>query len=199
MTNKVNNKETKLEKKERKRALRKEEKRKVKEENKRNQKVDKKTAIKRIVLLVLIIIWAVFVFNFSNQTGEESSGLSRKVAELFFHTEEALAIAEPIIRKLAHFAEYALGGFLMYLLVDTYPFSKKKKFIITLLLGIWYAAIDEIHQLFVPARSGTIRDVCIDTLGFTSGILFTKFVLFLGNKIKTKKSKKREENNIQNN
>ena len=196
MTNKVdNNKETKLEKKERKRLLRKEEKRKIKEANK--NKVDKKTAIKRIILLVLIIIWAIFVFNFSNQTGEESSGLSRKVAELFFHTEEALAIAEPIIRKLAHFSEYALGGLLMYLLVDTYPFSEKKKFIITLLLGIWYASIDEIHQLFVPERSGSIKDVGIDTLGFIFGILFTKFMIFLKNKTKIRFSKKREENNIQ--
>ena len=85
-------------------------KERVEKKNKEKVKnnVPKNIVIKRIILLVLIILWAVFVFGFSSQTGNESSGLSRKIAELFFKTEEALAIAEPIIRKLAHFSEYAL-------------------------------------------------------------------------------------------
>ena len=132
--------------------------------------VPKNIVIKRIILLVLIILWAVFVFGFSSQTGNESSGLSRKIAELFFKTEETLAIAEPIIRKLAHFSEYALGGLLIYFLADTYDYSKKVKILVSLFLGIWYAAIDEIHQTFVPDRSGNVRDVLIDTLGILFGI-----------------------------
>lgn len=173
-----------IDKKEQKRLERKKEKKERKEKLK--NKVPKQVVIKRIVLLVLIIIWAVFVFGFSSQTGNESSGLSRMIAEIFFKTEEALAIAEPIIRKLAHFSEYALGGVLMYLLIDTYNYSKKTKFFLTLFLGVWYAAIDEIHQTFVPDRSGNIRDVLIDTLGFTFGIGFTLICL----KIKSKFSKK---------
>ena len=34
-----------------------------------------------------------------------------------------------------------------------------------------YAATDEIHQLFVPGRSGEIRDVCLDSLGVITGII----------------------------
>ena len=164
------------------------------ERKKEKKERPKQVAIKRIVLLVLIIVWAVFVFGFSSQTGNESSGLSRKIAEIFFKTEEALAIAEPIIRKLAHFSEYALGGVLMYLLIDTYNYSKKTKFFLTLFLGIWYAAIDEIHQTFVPDRSGNIRDVFIDTLGFSFGIGLTLIYLKIKNKILSKKDKKVEEN-----
>ena len=177
-----------LDKKELKRLERKKEKKERKEKLK--NKVPKQVAIKRIVLLVLIIVWAVFVFGFSSQTGNESSGLSRKIAEIFFKTEEALAIAEPIIRKLAHFSEYALGGVLMYLLIDTYNYSRKTKFFLTLFLGIWYAAIDEIHQTFVPDRSGNIRDVFIDTLGFSFGIGLTLIYLKIKNKILSKKDKK---------
>ena len=161
--------------------------RKEKKEKEKN-KVPKELVIKRIVLLVLIILWAVFVFGFSSQTGDESSGLSRKIAELFFHTEESLAIAEPIIRKLAHFSEYALGGMLIYLLIDTYNYSKKTKLLLTLFLGIWYASIDEIHQTFVPDRNGNVKDVLIDTLGFSCGIGFTLLCI----KIKSKFSKKVE-------
>ena len=114
-------------------------KERVEKKNKEKVKnnVPKNIVIKRIILLVLIILWAVFVFGFSSQTGNESSGLSRKIAELFFKTEEALAIAEPIIRKLAHFSEYALGGLLIYFLADTYDYSKKVKILVSLFLGIW--------------------------------------------------------------
>ena len=157
---------------------------------KEKNKVPIKLAIKRLVLLVLIILWAFFVFGFSSQTGEESSGLSRMIAELFFKTEEALAIAEPIIRKIAHFSEYALGAVLMYLLADTYPYTTKKKFLIVLFLGIWYASIDEIHQTFVPERSGNIIDVCIDTIGFVTGMGLTIFYLNMRNKLKLKKEQK---------
>lgn len=33
-----------------------------------------------------------------------------------------------------------------------------------------YAATDEYHQLFVPGRSGQVRDVVIDTVGGTLGL-----------------------------
>lgn len=181
-----------IDKKELKKQQRKKEKKERKE--KQRNKIDKKTGIKRIVLLVLIIIWAVFVFGFSSQTGEESSGLSTKIANLFFDSEEMIKIAEPIIRKLAHFSEYALGGTLIYLLIDTYEFTNKKKFLISLGIGIWYAAIDELHQTFVPNRSGNIIDVCIDTLGIIVGILFIKLVLMLINKIKNNNIKKQSAN-----
>lgn len=159
---------------------------------KEKNKVPKSLAIKRIILIVLIILWAVMVFGFSSQNGDESSGLSRMIAEIFFHTEEALEIAEPIIRKIAHFSEYALGGILMYLLVDTYEYSLKFKFFVTLFLGIWYASIDEIHQTFVPDRSGNVIDVCIDTAGFTVGILICIFILKIIKKRKQKKEGKKE-------
>lgn len=175
----TNNKEEKIKRKELKK--------------KQRNKVDKKIAIKRIVLLVLIILWAWFVFGFSSQDGDESSGLSRKVAELFFHTEEALAIAEPIIRKIAHFIEYAFGAVLMYLLADTYDYPTKNKIIIVLILGIWYASIDEIHQTFIPGRSGNIKDVCIDTSGFLFGMCLTIIFLNIRKNMKLKKRKKIEK------
>ena len=36
---------------------------------------------------------------------------------------------------------------------------------------------DEIHQLFVPGRSGEIRDVCIDSLGVITGIIIFLIIL----------------------
>lgn len=131
-------------------------------------KITKKTIL-RIVLIILIIIWAVFVFNLSNQQGNESSGLSKKITAIFFR-ENLVDQIEPYIRKLAHFSEYGLGGVLFISLFLTYKWSEAKQIIISIICGAWYAGIDEIHQLFIPDRNGSIKDVCIDTLGVATGV-----------------------------
>ena len=54
--------------------------------------------------------------------------------------------------------------------------SLSKKSILTVIFLVFlYACSDEIHQLFIPGRSGEILDVLIDTLGgITSIVLYTK-------------------------
>ncbi len=142
----------------------------------------------RIVLIILILLWAVLVFGMSNQQGEESSGLSRKITSLFFKTEEQIEIIEPYVRKIAHFSEYALGGALFIGLFLTYEWSEERQMIVSILLGIWYAILDEVHQLFVPNRHGSILDVCIDSLGICVGVCF----IMLLYKIYKKYYKKKE-------
>ncbi len=126
--------------------------------------------LKRLILLILIIIWAILIFGLSSQNGTESSGLSRKVVELFTKNEETIDIVEPYVRKIAHFSEYGLGGILFTLLLDTYKWKDRKIIFISIALGIWYASIDEIHQLMVDGRNGSVVDVYIDTLGFSTGV-----------------------------
>ena len=163
---------------------RKEEKKKRKEELK--TKPNKKLAIKRLILLVLVILWAIIVFNFSNQDGEESSGLSHLVTTWIFKTEELVEKYEPLVRKLAHFSEYALGGILIYSLINTYNYKFRNKIIISTLLGLWYAILDEIHQTFIPYRSGNAKDVCIDMFGFIFGLLFIIIIFKKFNKTRRK-------------
>lgn len=126
--------------------------------------------LKRLILLVLIIIWAILIFGLSGQNGTESSGLSRKVVEIFTKNEEIIDRVEPYIRKVAHFSEYGLGGVLFTLLLATYKWTDRKIMFISILLGVWYASMDEIHQLMVEGRNGSIVDVYIDTLGFSTGV-----------------------------
>lgn len=125
---------------------------------------------KRLILLVLIIIWAILIFGLSGQNGTESSGLSRKLVEIFTKNQEVVDIVEPYVRKIAHFSEYGLGGILFTLLLSTYKWKDRKIMIISIVLGIWYASMDEIHQLMVDGRNGSIVDVYIDTLGFSTGV-----------------------------
>ena len=86
----------------------------------------------RGILIIFIIIWAVFVFYMSNQQGSDSSGLSKKITAIFFKTEELIEIVEPVIRKLAHFSEYAVGGILFISLCLTYDWTLKKQILSSL-------------------------------------------------------------------
>lgn len=137
----------------------------------------KKIKILRIFLLILIIVWAYIVFNLSSQNGDNSSGLSRKVVEFFTKNEDIIEKVEPYVRKLAHFSEYALGGTLFILLFSTYEWTDKRKITTSVLLGIWYAITDELHQLMVPGRNGAIFDVYLDTLGFATGVCIMLIII----------------------
>ncbi len=159
---------------------------KNKSKDKKNED-NKKIKILRFFLIFLIIIWAIIVFNFSNQNGEESAGLSQKFVELFIKQKEVVNMVEPIVRKIAHFSEYAIGGVLFILLFYTYTWSNKKRILISILLGIWYAITDEFHQTFIPERHGSIIDILIDSLGVITGIIIVLIIIKISILVKNKK------------
>lgn len=151
----------------------------------------KKVKVLRAVLLILIVIWTCLIFLFSSQDGGESSGVSRKVVEFFIKDAELVDKIEPYARKVAHFSEYGLGGVLFVSLFSTYNWSDKRKILTSILLGIWYASMDEIHQLMVPGRSGAIKDVYIDSLGVATGVVGMMIIIKI---FELRKNKKIKEN-----
>ena len=138
-----------------------------------------KKNILRIFLIILILIWMIVVFGFSNTGGNESTGMSMKVARFLFKNESYIKLAEPIIRKLAHLSEYALGGMLVYGLFLTFNLNSKIQFCCSWLFVVLFAITDEIHQLFIPGRSGKISDVFIDSLGSLIGICVLLLIIKL--------------------
>jgi VanZ family protein len=79
-------------------------------------------------------------------------------------------------RKGAHLTEYAILAMLVWrglrrpVKADTRPWSWRVAGW-TVLLVAFYAATDELHQQFVPARYGSVWDVLLDTLGGMGGVL----------------------------
>ena len=53
-----------------------------------------------------------------------------------------------------------------------------------------YAATDEFHQLFVPGRSGQLKDVLIDTAGGALGLGLLALILYLKRRRKMKEIEK---------
>lgn len=79
------------------------------------------------------------------------------------------------------------GGVLFLSLFLTYELSDLKRMLFSLLVGIEYAAIDEIHQLFIDGRAGKITDVLIDTLGVAIGICIWMLFFQIAMKIHKKR------------
>ena len=68
------------------------------------------------------------------------------------------------------------GGILFLTLFLTYTWSDKKRMLLSLLIGIEYAILDEIHQLFIDGRAGKVADVLIDTIGVSIGICLAMLI-----------------------
>lgn len=149
----------------------------------------------RTILLILLLGTFFIIFGFSNQDAEESGNLSSSIAKFILkqmhhddieNKEQILERIESIIRKLAHFSIYTLVGFLLMSLISTYNLEENKRIIASLCIGILYATSDEIHQLFIPGRSGQITDVILDSMGVLLGILLVLTALEIYKKIKRK-------------
>jgi VanZ family protein len=117
----------------------------------------------------LLIVWMVFIFIMSNQPAKISDLQSLGMLELF--NELGIDIngifgefANFVVRKCAHFIEYMILGFFAINVLRLY-YKIKQASIITIVFIFLYACSDEIHQLFVLGREGTMRDVFIDTCG----------------------------------
>ena len=80
-----------------------------------------------------------------------------------------------VVRKLAHVTEFALLTLALYHALR--PSTKNDWHLRSGLLSILgcalYAASDELHQLFVPGRNGSVSDWCIDMAGVILGISAT--------------------------
>lgn len=149
----------------------------------------KKENIWLIISIILVVFWMVLVFKLSGEISEVSGKRSGSVIEsiiMFFNKnisetklQTLIEYLQPLVRKIAHFLLYMLGGFLIYNLINfaLKNFSRAKCLLISVLVGSFYAITDEIHQLFVPGRSGELRDVIIDSLGVILGI-FIYYLLF---------------------
>ncbi len=88
-----------------------------------------------------------------------------------------------VLRKLAHISEYGLLGVLwateLWLGAHT---QKGRGAVIRLGFCMLTAFLDETIQLFIPGRSGEVRDIWIDTWGALLGILVVCLIGFVINR-----------------
>ncbi len=144
-----------------------------------NSKENKK---KIYILNALIIIMLIFIWGHSMvpavQSSEESGYWATYLIPILkVFVGEKLA-TEYLVRKLAHFSEYAVFGFIVALRV-----KQSQKLDIKLIgkaegASFLTAFLDESIQV-VSGRGPMITDVWIDSCGAFTGILVCSLILFV--------------------
>ena len=156
---------------------------------------------KVILSWLLVLLWLLIIFLFSNMDTTKSNGASKgtinTVVDTTIETSNNLGIIEEIptqeekqtivnnlnlpLRKCTHFTVYlVLAILLLNALTKT---NIKNKYFLTLIICFIYALTDEYHQTFITGRTGQFIDVIIDTLGSSLGIIIYR-------KLTTKKQKR---------
>ncbi|MBR1459579.1 MAG: VanZ family protein [Oscillospiraceae bacterium] len=135
---------------------------------------------------LLLAALMIFIFCMSAQPADDSTETSSRfctfAAKLLISNFEEFSPAVQsdiieglafVVRKTAHFSEYALMGCLWFWWLHQKRFSP----LIALGASALFAVSDEIHQRFVPGRSCELRDVLVDSSGALAGICFAFIVL----------------------
>lgn len=137
--------------------------------------------MKKLFRFIPALVIMAVIFFFSAQTGDESSVLSDGVVSAAAGEgnvgSEVLTV---IVRKSAHFLEYAALGAALYFGLRGVGTDKGqvKRLLLSAAFGGLYAVSDEVHQYFVPGRACMLTDVLIDTCGAAFGAAFM-FLLFI--------------------
>lgn len=136
--------------------------------------------MKKILLWILVISWMCLIFYFSQQDSVESTNQSRgfidktNIIEKYddktdAEKEQIMIGIDAKVRKIAHAGVFLVLGVLVCFLVKEFTLDIKKILIISFIICMFYACSDEIHQLYVPGRSGELKDIVIDSLGLLTG------------------------------
>ena len=147
----------------------------------------------RRFFLAATLLTAALIFCFSAQQGPDSSAMSEGVtlfvARLIrpgfmeLPDGEKLAFMDRlglIVRKCAHFSEFALLGFNLTAWLRLRRPDRPRLHALPRAWGLatLYAATDELHQMFVAERGPALLDVGIDAAGAMAGVLVMLLILW---------------------
>jgi len=124
----------------------------------------------KMLMWVGTVLWMAVIFGLSSQVATTSNNVSHSVSEKVVQAVKTVVppvniTADSInhlVRKYAHFIAYAILG--IWLSLTMIPKSR------VISIGVIYAISDELHQMFVPGRGPSVKDVLIDSSGVIMGL-----------------------------
>ena len=131
---------------------------------------------KRMALCVtLLVLLLTFIWGNSLLPGKDSGALSGLVGQvlgtLLPFLDFSTQIGGFILRKFAHFSEFAALGMVLTWLFGMTQHKKCLLFALPVLCGTTAACIDETIQIFSPDRHASLVDVSIDSAGVVTGVI----------------------------
>jgi len=123
---------------------------------------------------VAVAAWATLISVFSSGwfSGAQTGGVLLPLLRALLPgvSPGVLAMLHGSIRKAAHVVEYLVLGVLLVRALREEGLGGLALAAAAVALGIGYAALDELHQTFVPSRTGAPRDVAVDATGVVAGV-----------------------------
>lgn len=136
--------------------------------------------MRKKISLVLLIVVILFIWGNSLQSADRSGERSGRVTEIVNDVlRTGNPITEHIIRKQAHFAEFALEGMCVVLVLWTHGRLRRSQCGNVLLAGVLTALIDESIQAQTAGRWSSVADVWLDVAGFVTGACILAVCAFL--------------------
>ena len=136
----------------------------------------------RVIFTFALIACIAFIFRNSLETGAQSSVRSQELMALLNKLLGKLhfgPLSEHTIRKLAHFAEFTMEGFLLMLCLRVYTAHFVRHMSWPLLGGMTTALMDETIQRFIPNRTSSVTDVWIVMAGVVCGLFVALIILLI--------------------
>ena len=153
-----------------------------------------KRRIKEIISWLLVIIWMIIIFVLSNTPAKVSTKDSKQVIENtivvstnitnnvgitnYHPTESEL---KKLVKKLngplretMHSVEYLILAILLLIALNNS--NIKKKYLISIAICFIYCLTDEYHQTFISGRAFELKDILLDTIGASLGLLIYKII-----------------------
>lgn len=150
-----------------------------------------------IIFLILTLLCTAFIFSNSINTGEDSGRQSGRVVQAvikaagFFGIEISnVDLLSYIVRKSAHFCEFALLGAISYITLKNLGIYRIAQFYFSISYCLLIASCDEYIQTFRDGRSGQVSDVLLDLSGSTTAIVLLFLIGLWIDKRKRKRSAK---------
>ena len=140
----------------------------------------------RIILTVLTAAAVIALFYNSSlsadESTEQSSPLTSSINMILSSIGLPVVLTEHVVRKLAHFTEYAVMGALLSVTVYLYRLDVKKMLLTALPIGAVIPVCDELIQMASPGRSCQVTDMLIDFGGVLSAALVVALIVGLRKK-----------------
>lgn len=151
-----------------------------------------KNVLKPLSFLPAILIMYL-IFTFSGQTGDTSAELSYRIScevveiqgklQGEYYDDYTIAMmADQIhykVRKAAHMTEYFFLAISVAFPFYVYGLRGFPLVVLTMIICVAFAGLDEYHQSFVAGRGPSKKDVLIDSCGALAGSIVVRIFCWL--------------------
>lgn len=144
--------------------------------------------MRKILAWVIVVLWMLLIFYFSQQPVSDSRDLSSNITKQLIDIAEKVTPFENVqesqvhhlVRKNAHFIIYFFLGIFALLPLKLTNLKRSTSAVIALAVCMTYAVTDEYHQLFVDGRGAQLKDIFIDWAGAATGIAVATLLSLIG-------------------